>query len=138
MTVEVVLVDDAPSGLAEMLTRLLEANLAAHPERARLLREGTVRLHAVDAGERVTIALAPGRVEVAVGTFDGRGGVGIRGSSRDLLDLSAAPLRFGFPDPLRPEGRDALRRIASGRIRIAGMLRRPLLLSRFARLLSVR
>jgi hypothetical protein len=138
VSVEIVIADGATSALAEMLARLLEANLAAHPERARLVRAGTVRLRAVDAGEGVRIALTPGRVEIAAGAADGRGGVAIRASSRDLLDLSAAPLRLGFPDPLHPDGREVLRAIASGRIRITGMLRRPLALSRVARLLSVR
>jgi hypothetical protein len=55
----------------------------------------------------------------------------------DLLELSTTPLRFGFPDALDVRGRSILRRIATRRVRVSGMLRHPIRLSRFTRLLSV-
>jgi hypothetical protein len=131
----VVLTDARPSGLAEMLAGLLEANLARDPQRVALLRPGVIEVAAVDAGVAVTIRLAPGRVEVS-NSASGRPHLRVRANGHDLLAMSAAPLRLGFPDPLRREGRAVLRLVAGRRVRVSGMLRHALVLSRFARLLS--
>jgi hypothetical protein len=129
--------DAEPSGLAQMLAGLIEANLARDPGRARLLRPSVVAIHAVDAGVAVTVRLSPARVAIANGGAGGRADVRIRAGAQDLLQLANAPLRLGLPDPLTPEGRAVLRGVLWRRVRISGMLRRPAALARFARLLSV-
>jgi hypothetical protein len=131
------LLGDEPNGLATMIAGLLEANLERRPERRALLRSGSVSLEAADAGVGVLLRFAPDRVTIA--NADGRhaAAVRIRADSAALLELSAAPLRFGLPDPLDPAGRSALRAIARRRIRISGLATHPLLVSRLARLLSV-
>lgn len=136
MSAVVVLTDARPSGLAEMLAGLLEENLARHPERAALLRPAVVEVDAADADVAVSIRLAPGRVEVSNRSGAARPDVRIHADGHDLLAMSAAPLRLGFPDPLRREGRTVLRRIAGRHVRVSGMLRHAAVLSRFARLLS--
>ncbi|MEX2406386.1 MAG: SCP2 sterol-binding domain-containing protein [Actinomycetota bacterium] len=136
MTPKVVLSDPEPNGLARMMAGLLEANLARRPERAALLRAAVVEVDAADAGVAVTVRLDGGRVRVSNGSATPRPDVRVRASGHDLLALSAAPLRFGFPDPFRREGRAVLGRIASGQVRVSGMLRHPVVLSRFSRLLS--
>ena len=138
MTPEVVLTDAEPNGLARMLAGLLEANLARRPERAALLRAAVVEVDAADAGVAVTVRLDGGRVRVSSGAAGPRPDVRVRASGHDLLALSAAPLRFGFPDPFRREGLAVLGRIASGKVRVSGMVRHPMVLSRFSRLLSAR
>jgi hypothetical protein len=135
VTPGVVLADAEPSGLARMLAGLLETNLARRSERAALLRPAVVEIDAADAGVVATVRLEDGRVRVSNGPAS-RPDLRIRASGHDLLGLSAAPLRFGFPDPFRREGRAVLRRIASRQVRVSGMLRHPIALSRFARLLS--
>jgi hypothetical protein len=138
VSVRIVLVDRDPAGLAEMLAALLESNLARDPGRAHLVAPGVVALEAVDAEVSVTVRTAPGVIEIAYGASASGVDIGIRASSGDLLEITAAPLRLGVPDPLRAEGRSVLRRVATGRVRISGMLRHPVRLSRFARLLSAR
>lgn len=129
---------DDPSGLADMLGRLLEGNLASDPSRARLLRPGVVLVAATDAEVASRIELAPGVVTVCdVDPSTALADLRIRASAADLLALAGAPLLLGLPDLFRREGRDVLRRILTRRVRISGMVRRPLLLARFARLLSV-
>jgi hypothetical protein len=136
VTVAVDVVGDDPSAFARMLGDLIEANLLRAADRARLLRPATVELEALDAGTVATVRLRPGRVEVVDGT-DGRPtDLRIRAAGRDLLELAAAPQRFGLPDPLRAEGRAVLGAIATGRVRIAGIVTHPLVLARFSRLLS--
>lgn len=138
MTLRVRLADPTPNGLAEMLARLLQTNLEARPRRAWLLRPAVVEVAAVDADVEATVRLTPGSVEVANGAANPGAQVRIRARSQDLLALAAMPLLVGLPNPFRREGRSVLRRLARGQVRIDGMLRHPLVLARFARLLSVR
>ena len=137
MIAAVRLADAEPNGLAEMLAGLIEANLGRHPDRSRLLRSASVVLEARDAGVAATVRLRRRSVEVVNGAAN-PSSVRIRAASDELLALSAAPLRFGFPDALRPDGRRVLAGVIRGRVRIRGIVRHPIVLSRFARLLSVR
>lgn len=140
--------DAEPNGLADMLGRLLEANLAADPGRERLLRTATVVLQASDAEVAARLDLSPGEVRVAnlslsavaeppAGSTGPAPELWIRANAGDLVILAGAPLLLGVPSPFRRDGREVLRRIATRRVRVSGMLRHPLVLSRFARLLSV-
>lgn len=137
MTARVVLSGPEPNGLAEMLARLLEANLSAEPSRERWLRPAVVEITAADAEVRATVRISSGRVEVVSGPPDPSAQIRVRARAQDLLALAATPILIGLPDPFRREGRRVLGRVLRGRIRIDGMLRHPVVLSRFARLLSV-
>lgn len=132
------LLDAEPNGLAEMLAGLLEANLARHPARSRLLHGGAVQIVAEDAGVSAVLRLVGGRAGVENAPEVGSAALCVGASSADLLELSAAPLRLGLPDPLDPVGRAVLSKVLRGRIRVRGILTHPVLLSRLARLLSVR
>jgi hypothetical protein len=125
-----------PNGLASMLEALLRANLDREPARRRLLGRGVVELVARDADVSAVVDLSPNAPLVSAGPAL-EADVRIAASSDDLLALAAAPLRFGCPDPLRPEGRAVLGAIVRGRVRIVGLLAHPLLVARLARLLSV-
>jgi hypothetical protein len=134
MTVTVI--GPEPSGLAHMVADLIEQNLARDPERRSLLRSTVAVLDAPDAD--VTVFLRIERDDVRVGDGDVPDAhLRIRTSSDRLLDLTTAPLRFGFPDPLRPEGRAIVADLLRRRIRIRGLLRHPLRLARLTELLSV-
>jgi hypothetical protein len=137
VTAVIVLVDAVPTGLAEMLAGLLGANLLRRPEREVLLRPAVIGIEAADAGVAITVRLTERRIEISNGAAIRGSDLRIRADGADLLALSVSPLRLGLPDPLTGEGRAILRRVASGRVRISGMLRHPIVLSRFARLLSV-
>jgi hypothetical protein len=128
--------DADPSGLASMIGGLIEQNLERDPSRARLLRPAVASIAAPDAGVSVTLRLHPERVLVADGA--GKAHLRISASSAKLLELTAAPLRLGFPDALSRQGRAVLRDVLSGRVRIGGMLAHPVRLARLTMLLSVR
>lgn len=128
--------DEEPAGLAAMLGGLIEANLETDPARSKLLRPGLVGIVASDAGVAITMRLAPGGVTVANG-IAGRPQLLIRADSETLTELSSVPLRFGLPDLRAASGRAALRKVASGRLRVKGMIRHAGLLSRLNRLLSI-
>lgn len=124
------------SGLASMVADLIEQNLARDPTRMALLRRSVAVLDAPDAD--VTVFLRIERDGVRVGDGDVPDAhLRIRSDSGRLLDLTIAPLRGGFPDPLRPEGRAIVGDLLRRRIRIRGLLRHPLRLMRLTKLLSV-
>ena len=132
----VTVVGPEPSGLAQMVADLIEQNLARDPERRSLLRATVAVLDAPDA--EVTVFLRIERDDVQVGDGDVPDAhLRIRTSSDRLLDLTTAPLRFGLPDPLRPEGRAIVADLLRRRIRIRGLLRHPLRLAHLTELLSV-
>ncbi len=129
--------DAEPNGLAAMVGGLIEANLAQHPARERLLRHAVIDLVALDADVAVSLAIDRHDVRVANGLADGRADVRVTTDSLSLVELAGAPLRFGFPNVFHPEGRLLVRKVLGREIRIEGLARHPLRLSRITRLLSV-
>jgi len=132
--------DAEPNGLADLLGRLLEANVEQDPARRRLLAPAVTEVDASDAEVAARVELSHEAVVVANAPSAGaarRVDVRIRAGAGDLLALAGAPLVAGLPNPLRRDGRDVLRRIANRSVRISGMLRHPIVVSRFSRLLSV-
>jgi hypothetical protein len=135
---DVRLVDPEPNGLAEMLAGLIRGNLAREPTRSTLLEDRlTASISAPDAGVAATIRIANGRVDIHNGA---RASVRLRVSaaSSDLLELSAAPLRAGIPDPLTPEGRRVAAKVLRRKIRVHGLALHPRLVARLTRVLSAR
>ena len=129
--------DGEPNGLADLVGRLIASNLERDPERRRLLRPAVVELSASDAEMHATIHVAPGAVTVANGHTTSRPHLWVRADAYDLIELAAAPLRLGLPDVLDARGRAVLRQIARRHVRVSGLLRHPVRLTRFTRLLNV-
>jgi hypothetical protein len=129
--------DAEPNGLADLVGRLIETNLETEPDRRALLRDTVVLLTASDAAIEATLRLSSAGVDVANGLGGRRPHIVIAADAYDLIELAGATLRFGFPDVMDPRGRSVIRRIAIRRVRVSGMLRHPIRLSRFTRLLSV-
>jgi hypothetical protein len=113
--VRVTYVDAEPNGLAAMVGGLIEANLDRHPDRCDLLRPAVVDLVAIDADVATSLRL----------------------SRSEIVELAATPLRLGFPDVFHLEGRLVTRKVLARDIRVEGLLRHPLTMSRLSRLLSV-
>ncbi len=129
--------DAEPNGLADLVGRLIETNLEVDPARRGLLRDTVVELSASDAAITATIRLSTDDVAVSNGSAAGRPHLRLAADAYDLVELAGAPLRFGLPDVLHADGRSVLRRIATRHVRVSGMFRHPIRLSRFTRLLSV-
>jgi hypothetical protein len=128
--------DAEPSGLATMIGGLIEGNLTAHPDRVALLKPAVVGIVATDAGVAITLRLAPSRITVADGLL-GRPQLIVEADSETLTELTASPLRLGFPDALTSEGRAVTGELLKGRLRVRGLVRHPGIVSRLNRLLSV-
>jgi hypothetical protein len=128
--------DPEPNGLAAMIGGLIEANLAAHPERVELLTPAVVGVLAQDAHVSITLEIEPERITVRNG-LAARTDVTVRTDSETLTELSTTPLRLGFPDALTAEGRGISRKLLSGDLAVRGLVRHPLVVSRLNRLLAV-
>jgi hypothetical protein len=137
VTVPVTYQDQEPNGLSQMLGGLIEGNLAAHPERERLLsRRATYAIRAKDVGVEVSIRLSPEGVAIRNGVV-GKPDVLVETDSDTLMGLSLVPLRFGLPDPMTREGREVNRKLLRGDLKVKGLLVHPGKLARLNRLLSV-
>ncbi|MDQ4005275.1 MAG: hypothetical protein M3135_03115 [Actinomycetota bacterium] len=128
--------DPEPNGLAAMIGGLLQANLEAHPERADLLTRALVGVMAQDAHVSITLELSPDRIVVRNGLAP-RTDVTVRTDSETLTELSTTPLRLGYPDATKTEGRRITRKLLSGDLAVRGLVRHPLVVSRLNRLLAV-
>ena len=129
--------DAEPNGLADLVGRLIEANLERRPDREAMLSPSVVELVASDADTAATIVLSTGKIEISNAPGSRTPHLREVAAADDQLELSTTPQRFGFPDALDARGRSILRRIATRRVRVSGMVRHPIRLSRFTRLLSV-
>ena len=128
--------DDEASGLAGLVLGLLGQNLERDPSRRALLRGGTVVLAATDAATAVRLELVPDLPWVQGWPLEAP--VEVRTTSSALLELSAAPLRFGLPDVLSPDGRRLVGGILRGSIRVRGLVLHLLTVRRLTMLLSAR
>jgi hypothetical protein len=129
--------DEEPNGLAVMLGGLIEANLQQHPERIALLsKPATYAITAPDAEVSVTIHLAPDGVTVANGVR-GAPHVSVRARSDDLILLSSVPLRFGQPDVMTTEGREVVKKLLTGQLKVKGLATQSARLGRLNKLLAV-
>jgi hypothetical protein len=129
--------DAEPNGLADLVGRLIQTNLEAEPDRRGLLHDAVVLLTATDAAIEATVTVSNAGVAVSNGSAGRRPHLVLAADAYDLIELAGAPLRFGFPDVMDPQGRSVIRRIVTRHVRVSGMVRHPIRLSRFTRLLSV-
>jgi hypothetical protein len=137
VTVTVEYPDPEPNGLAAMLGGLIQGNLAAHPERERLLSNvSTYGIRAPDVGVEVSIRLAPGKVIVRNGIV-GKPDITVETDSETLVGLSSVPLRFGLPDIGTKEGRRVNGKLLKGQLKVRGLVLHPGKLARLNRLLTV-
>jgi hypothetical protein len=137
VTGEVRYSDPEPNGLATMLGGLIEANLAAHPDRKRLLgKTATYSISAPDVGVAASIRVGGDGVVVRNGIV-GRPNIRIEAGSDNLMGLSAVPLRFGLPDPRTEEGRALNRKLLKRELKVKGLFLHPAKLARLNKLLSV-
>lgn len=122
-------------GLATMVADLLDGNLAADPALAGLLRGVIWRaaVHVPEAESRFTLEVGGGYL--AVLSTKCRAELAITTDGDTLIELPSLPLIAGLPDPRRAEARAVLAKIRRRRLRIRGLLRHPVLLTRVLRLL---
>ncbi|MDP9184048.1 MAG: hypothetical protein M3O29_00065 [Actinomycetota bacterium] len=132
------------AGLRELIEGLVDANLARMPGRAlRITHREAASLVATDVDLAVTVQMLPGALHApgSILVHDGEdpwAEIVVRADSTGLLGLAAAPLRFGLPDVLTPDGREVVRLLLSREIRVRGLFRHLGTVRRLSMLLSAR
>ncbi len=137
-------VDDA--GLAAMLAGLIRQNIEQHPGKSADFRRLSADIVITVPDAEVTVTLEFGRGELIVhegerdGARDGhRAGaqLGITANSDTLLALPLVKISAGLPNLFARSSSALLRGLFDGSVKISGMLRHPVTLIRFTRLMSV-
>lgn len=128
--------DAGLDGLADMVADLLDGNLVGDPERARLLagRTWRVGVHVPEAESRFALEVGEGRLTMT-GSDGGFCALAITADGDTLIELPSLPLVAGLPDPRRAPARAVIAKILRRQLRIRGLLRHPVLLTRVLRLL---
>lgn len=125
-------------GFAGMVAGLIRGNIEAHPSRAALIDKarGTVVLRAIDVDAIATLTFGEGRIRIGDAPLE-RPSVEIIANADQMLAFTTAPLRFGLPDAMKPEGRALTKEIMTGHIKVRGMATHLGLIRRLNGLLSV-
>jgi len=135
--VERIITTPGADGLGEMIADIIRGNVASHPDRAKLLDGviGRVNIRATDAA--VEIGMLFTGHQVSIGSPFPEPDIAVAADAETLLALSTVPIRFGRPDPMTPEGRTLIGKMAHGELVVRGQFAHPKLLTRLQKLLSV-
>jgi hypothetical protein len=135
-----IIVDDSATdnGLAQMLADLLRQNLEQNPKKIRYFNKLglSVAITAPDAEVQLTIFFNRGNCTIYDGVT-GKPHLHIITDSANIMSLSAAPVRLGLPDPFESAGRDLIKKIFTGELKIRGMFRHPLAVTCLTNVFSV-
>ena len=126
------------NGLAAMLGDLLTQNLEQNPAKMKHFNrlKGVVAITALDAEVKLTMFFNKGSCTIYDGIV-GKPDLHIETESETILGLSAVPLRAGLPDVMSAEGRDLIKNLFSGKLKIRGLLLHPLTLVSLTNVFSV-
>lgn len=126
------------NGLANMVADLLRANVesSAHKKAVFSRMKGSVGLFATDADVKVTLVFDRGRCVVHDGILEGTA-VTVTADSDSILELSNVRLVGGLPFYFDKPGRAVASKVLGREIRIRGLLRHPVTLTRLGVVLSV-
>jgi hypothetical protein len=128
------------AGLAAMLAGLVQGNLEADPGRARYLKgnRGVIGVVAADDSDQVEATLAfDGTALRARPGLDPDADVVVRASYEGILGLSQVPMRGLMPLAWRPEVREMVKSLATGKLKVSGLFGSPKLVLRLLALVSV-
>jgi SCP-2 sterol transfer family len=130
---------DEASPFAQMLGELIKANVEGRTEKRRDFEslEARVGIRVRDIGESVTLDFRGGRLVVHNGLKPKRA-ITITADSDTVMQLSLLRIGpFGMPVYVDSTGRDVVRKLLSGKLKIDGMLGNIFSLNAVTRLFSV-
>ncbi len=123
---------------AGIIAELLATNLERHPEKQEVFRrmQGAVTIDLADIETAVTLVFGGGRSRIEAGIV-GTPALIIRTTSDRVTDLNAIRIVGGLPWYMDAAGRRVIGHLLTGRLKIEGMFRHPLLLTRLTEIMSV-
>jgi hypothetical protein len=136
----VILLDEGARevGLADMVSNLIRQNLEQKPHKLRSFRalHSNVVIEARDIDITVTLAFEGEKLTIYNGTV-GNPELKIVADHDAILGLSLINICLGFPNYFDKTGRDILKKLLLGSLKIEGMLKHPLQLTHLTKIFSV-
>jgi hypothetical protein len=125
-------------GLAEMLFNLICQNLEQKPHRLSSFKalHSNVVIVARDIDITITLSFSRGELTIYNGTA-GKADLKIIADHNVILALSLIKIFMGLPNYFNEAGRDILKRIFRGSLKIEGLLKHPLQLVYLTKIFSV-
>ncbi len=125
-------------GLAEMMFNLIRQNLEQKPQRLSSFKalNSNVVIVARDIDIVVTLAFKKVGLTIYHGIV-GKPDLKIIADHDAILDLSLIKISMGLPNYFDRTGRDILRKLIFGNVKIEGMLKHPLQLIHLTKIISV-
>ena len=125
-------------GLAEMMFNLIRQNLEQKPQRLPSFRalNSNVVIVARDIDITITLAFKGGELTIYNGIV-GEADLKIIADHDAILGLSLINISMGLPNYFDRTGRDILKKLLLGNLKIKGMLKHPFPLIRLTKIFSV-
>jgi hypothetical protein len=125
-------------GLAEMMFNLIRQNLEQKPQRLSSFKALNSNVVIVARDIDITVTLAFKKVDLTIYKgIVGKPDLKIIADHDAILDLSLIKISIGLPNYFDRTGRDILRKLIFGNVKIEGMLKHPLQLIRLTKIFSV-
>ncbi len=136
---EIILDDGAKDvGLAEMLFNLLRQNLEQKPQKLSSFEalDSNIVMVARDIDITLTLAFKRGRLKIYDGVV-GNPDLKIIANHDAILELSLINICMGLPNYFDKTGRNVVKKLLLGDLKIEGLLRHPLQLTHLTKVFSV-
>jgi hypothetical protein len=125
-------------GLAEMMFNLIRQNLEQKPKRLSSFKALNSNVVIVARDIDITVTLAFKKVDLTIyNGIVGKPDLKIIADHDAILDLSLIKISIGLPNYFDRTGRDILRKLIFGNVKIEGMLKHPLQLIHLTKIFSV-
>ncbi len=136
----VIILDDGAKdvGLAEMLFNLLRQNLEQNPQKVSSFEalDSNVVMVARDIDITITLAFKRGKLKIYDGVV-GNPDLKIIADHDAILELSLINIRMGLPNYFDKTGRNVVKKLLLGELKIEGLLRHPVQLTHLTKIFSV-
>ena len=136
----VIILDDGAKdvGLAEMLFNLLRQNLEQKPQKISSFEalDSNVVMVARDIDITITLAFKRGELKIYDGIV-GNPDLKIIADHDAILELSLISICMGLPNYFDKTGRNVLKKLLIGDLKIEGLVRHPLQLTHLTKIFSV-
>ncbi|MGC9325167.1 MAG: hypothetical protein ACP5G0_10525 [Desulfomonilia bacterium] len=121
-----------------VIEELLASNLEQNPHKMRTFQKifGVVAIDLPDIEARVTLIFSGGKMKIVPGIV-GKPDLIIRTDSDKVIGLNSISIKFGLPYYFDEAGLTVLKQLASGELKIQGMLFHPIILTRLTKIMSV-
>ena len=121
-----------------ILADLIKTNLEQKPHKRKPFSNlrGAVGIEVTDVGKSVSLVFTGDKVTMEEG-FEEKPSVVVAADSETIMSLNFVNIKWGLPYYFDAAGRNVIKKLASGQLKIKGMLMHPVTLTRLTKVMSV-